>query len=116
MLSQRNALIDQFRLMPSGAVFRLYLGLQQPDGPTDERYPNLMKGAQVQTDDVIIFGKGLAELLQQHAKKVAKEYGKSAPKVAQVDFSQLAKLGILPDAKEYEDLFAALRGEGIGKG
>jgi hypothetical protein len=114
-LAQLNAMIGDFRNAPPGAtaeVVRLYLGLPRPDGPADERYPNLVKGLAVQTDDVIAFGKVLAEHLAEHAATLAKAYGKGAPKTGRADFSRAAKLGLMPDLAEYSELFSALRGEG----
>jgi hypothetical protein len=70
-----------------------------------------MNGLRIRCDDAIIFGKELAEHLQSHATAISKEYGKGAPKVAVVDFQRPKALGLLPDAKEYAELFASLRGE-----
>ncbi|MGA9136612.1 MAG: hypothetical protein WBZ39_01535, partial [Methylovirgula sp.] len=118
ILAQQNSMIEEFRTSPRDAsteVFRLYLGLPRPEGPVDERYPNLVKALLAQTNDVIIFGKELAEHLAEHARAVAKDYGRRAPRVAGVDFRRPDKLGLLPDVKEYKDLLAALRGEGPGQ-
>ncbi|MDB5482322.1 MAG: hypothetical protein JWO83_3375 [Caulobacteraceae bacterium] len=116
-LAQRNAMVHEFRTAPPGAtpqLIRLYLGLARPDGPVDERYPNLVNELRVQTNDVIMFGKELAQHLAEHGKAVAKQYGRGAPKAASVDFTRPERQGLVPDAAEYKILLAALRGEGPG--
>jgi hypothetical protein len=64
-------------------------------------------------NDVILFGKELAERLQGHARAAKRNYGRGAPKVAEVNLSKLDSLG-LPDRKEYEAVLTALRGEAVG--
>jgi hypothetical protein len=116
-LAQRNAMVDEFRRAPPRAtphVVRLYLGLPRPDGPADERYPNLIKGLHLQTDDVIMFGKELAQHLAERGRAVAKLYGKGAPKAASADFTRPERHGLIPDAAGYKVVLAALRGEGPG--
>lgn len=118
VIAQQNTMIEEFRTLGPGAsaaALRLYLGLRWPDGSIDERYPNLIKALLTQTDDVILFGMELAQNLGEHAKAVAKEYGKGAPKAAIIDLTRPHNLGLLPDPKQYEDLLAALRGEGSGR-
>lgn len=118
ILAQRNAMVAEFRDAPAGAtphIVMLYLGLPRPDGPADERYPNLVRGLLEQANDCIVFGKELAERLSVHARAVAREYGRGAPKAISVDFSRPEKLGLLPDFEQYKDLLAALRGEGRGR-
>jgi hypothetical protein len=117
MMIQRNALIDEFRRLGPGRsneVLQLYLGLPRPDGPADDRYPSLINGLLVVINDVILFGKELAERLQGHARAAKRNYGRGAPKVGEVNFSKLDRLGLLPDRKEYEAVLTALRGEAVG--
>ena len=59
---------------------------------------------------MIILGVALAERLANYSKTIALRYGKGAPKPATMSTVQLEKLGLMPDAKEYETLFAGLRG------
>jgi hypothetical protein len=114
MLNERNAVLEEFRKSPPDVTLVCFLGLPRRDGPVDERYPSLINGLRVRCDDAIIFGKELADHLQKHAKAISKEYGRGAPKVAVTDFKRPETLGLLPDAKEYADLLAALRGETPG--
>jgi hypothetical protein len=60
---------------------------------------------------VIMLGTALAERLANYSKTTAQRYGKGAPQPANMSTSQLEKLGLMPDAKKYDGLLAALRGQ-----
>lgn len=113
ILNERNTLIDELRNLPppqNERVLYTYLGVAQPGGRTDERYPTLAQALLLECDDVIMFGKALAEHLAGHSKASAKRYGRHAPMPVGVNFVRLAQLGLLPDPKHYEGLFGDLHG------
>jgi hypothetical protein len=113
ILIERNAIITEINnsTISNNELLQLYLGLQQPSGKTDERYPSLASASLREADDVIMFGTTLAQRLADHSKSTAQRCGKGAPKAAIMSTSRLEKMGLMPDAKQYENLLADLRGE-----
>ena len=53
----------------------------------------------------------MAEHLAEYSKVISKRYGRQAPRPVSTSFSQLVKLGLLPEAKQYEGLFSDLGGQ-----
>lgn len=100
----RHQIINTFKTgqMNERQKAALYFGLRTEAG-TDASYQDAMKGIYNLTDDCILFSIGLSKALQAHGEKLAKQFGKSAPKINKPDFSKPEKEGLLPSADLYPD-------------
>ena len=100
ILIDRNEIIDELHkaALTKEQLLYLYVGLRQPDGKTDERYPSLANALLREANDVIILGVALAERLANYSKTIALRFGTGAAKPATMSTVQLENR-LMPDAK-----------------
>jgi|GEM_PF-3341742 len=91
-ISQRSLLLEELRQVPQ-IPLELYFGLKQPNGPTDQRYPNSIEQLVEYTDGILYFLERLADLLMEHGARVQKKFWRAPPKLVTI---QLDDKGIAP--------------------
>ncbi|MEQ8267318.1 MAG: hypothetical protein RH982_08980 [Parvibaculum sp.] len=79
-----------------------YLGIPDKDGHQDRRYALFLKSISEKTDDGIWFSNLLCKDLIKHGEKLRRDFGKTAPQINKVDFSDAEKKGLIPDFKAYK--------------
>jgi hypothetical protein len=101
-VKQRNEWIEEFKRLPSNddsLKLSLYFGTSYAPERTDERYPNLIKALEAQTDDCIAFSILITESLKKYGDRLAARYGRGAPKISEPEFRMVGDL--LPDMARY---------------
>lgn len=101
--TERNEWIAEVKAMGENdheLKAQMFFGWQQRSGRTDERFPEMIKALGNQTDDCIGFSLILVETLQKYGKKLAEEFGRGAPKIAEPAFHEAVKT-FLPDIAQY---------------
>ena len=105
---ERNDWIAEYKAIgEENQVLKAFLlfGMRQPSGRTDDRYPQMIKQMEMQTDDCIGFGGILVEKLIRYAKNAREEFnaefGPGAPRIPTPTFHSAVK-HLLPDATYYD--------------
>jgi hypothetical protein len=98
----RNSIIEKCKSLPEGVTPPIYFGLPFAGGHVDSSYPDCIGAIATHTDDCIFFSKLIGEDLVKHGEKLAKQFGRNAPKIVKSDFSNLPK-GIIPEENLYSD-------------
>lgn len=108
MIQKRNHLIAGYKadsLMSLDKMLPLYFGTPDGKGNTDRSYPDALGAIYTHTDDCIFFSHFLCLDLTEHGerlrKKYSKKFGKDAPEINKVDFSDPLLIGLLPDKNNY---------------
>jgi hypothetical protein len=96
----RAAAIQALRQRSDADRVAAYFGLRESSGNFDESYPGLIFGLSSCTDDAIYFSMLLSELLIAHGKRLAKQYGRKAPRVVTFEYKDVEP-GLLPDRVNY---------------
>ncbi|WP_174504579.1 hypothetical protein [Acidiphilium sp. C61] len=102
VVKQRNAWIDEIKNTPDNDDTRrinLYFGTPYANNSVDDRYPKLMEAIEYYNDSCIGFSLILVNVLEEYGEKMAKEYGKHAPKIGRPSFEKASDL--IPDLKKY---------------
>jgi hypothetical protein len=111
-LEKRNELIASYKAGRPALTAPLYFGFPQ-QGVVNEDYPSSVNAIYRQTDDGIFFAQLLCKDLTDHGNqlkaKFAKQFGKGAPNIADVDFSKAEQEGLMPDPTNYSDWFTAFK-------
>jgi len=103
VLSQRENVFAALRKLPLEDRVAAYFGLRKSNGDIDESYSALMTGLISYVDDGIYFPMLLCDILIAHGKRLAEQYGKSAPKVGKVSYQAIAEADLIPDPVNYPD-------------
>lgn len=114
VIIQRNQVIEEMRALPDDQSFKVVamcIGLPLAGGYIDGRYAELMKHLPRVVDDVLGFSRVLVEHLSERAEKIARQFGKKAPKIRSVDFRVGDQLAVFPDMTEFREEVARIRGE-----
>lgn len=88
----------------------LYFGLKTKAGHVDESYKDTMEALAQYTDDYIYFGMLLTEVLNRDGRRLALKYGKGAPKVSSMDYSDEQLRPLMPKRSGYADFERQYRG------
>lgn len=110
LIQKRNHLIESYKVdssMSQEKMLQKYFGRPDRNGNTDSSYPDSISGIYDHTNDCIFFSKLLYQDLNDHGeelrKKYTKTFGKDAPKINKIDFSEVEKEDFLPDIKNYQN-------------
>jgi hypothetical protein len=113
MKRQRNEWIAAFRKESGTRNHRetaeLFFGLRNAEGHVDETYPSLIDAISRYTDDCIWFGQQLCKDLMAHGRRLAREYGKDAPKVTEINFDKAHETGLIPKDEEFAEWMKAFQ-------
>ncbi len=103
LINERNKLIEETHHIPDEIKKRLFLGLTDGEGHTDNRYPSLVEAIYSLTDDGIFFSNLLCKDLNEHGEHLKMEYGRKSPRIHKIDFTKAVDEGLMPNPKEYSD-------------
>jgi hypothetical protein len=106
-IDNRNELVQQYKKIATNYhIYKaLYFGTPLPDGMVNREYPDMVRAIYQQTNDIIFLGVQLCEELVQHGNSLAIKAGRSSPKIAEVNFEQAKKAGLLPNDSDYASWF-----------
>jgi hypothetical protein len=107
VIKHRNSMIAGFKAanLPDAVLAHLYFGIRNERGLNTD-YPDALEGMFNLTDDCIFFSHLLCQDLSSYGRYLAKSFGRSAPKIHNVDFEKASKNGLLPDEAHYTDWLA----------
>jgi len=109
---QRQGVIDwckQHAPVGDDVLIPLYFGLPNARGQQDRSYPDSIEAIAGYADDCIFFSKSVMEDLVAHGTRMARRYGRAAPRIHEPDFSKAMQQNLIPDRVHYADVMGAFR-------
>jgi len=108
IIARRDEAIKTLQAYQTIQRIDAYFGLRDSAGNIDERYPDLLLGMLNNTDDIVYFSMLLSDILTQHGSVLVAKYGRRAPHIVKLDYSNVAS-DLLPDRTAYPDYEAHFR-------
>jgi hypothetical protein len=109
---QRQGVIDwckQHAPLGDDVLIPLYFGLPNGRGQEDRTYPDSVEAIAGYADDCIFFSKNLMEDLVAHGKRMARRYGRAAPRIHEPDLAKAVQQNLIPERVHYADVMSALK-------
>jgi hypothetical protein len=99
--------------IPSNQLSNYYFGIPLSTGKAHNEYPNLVEAIHSYLNNVVFFSHLLCEDLLIHGEHLRssykKQFGKCAPDLNSLDFSEAKASGLIPPESEYTDWLKGFR-------
>lgn len=109
-LDQRTHLSQAMRQGPPDMLPLLYFGLPQPNGNVDDTFPDSLTAMTVHIDECLYFSELLTEILAGHGAALRKAYGRKAPMILEMDYTDPRIAPLMPDRSGFTDFEEQFRG------